>query len=214
MTCTCNVGNFLVRYIPLKMIIVLHTTRSWNICILMIWFSCSYVWIDEINRLSFSSFLRLFWSCLNKLSEFSKGTTACNGKCLELFVYDLTIYPINIFWCARGLFPYIIRSRLKNMNPANYFFVQNSYLFFVISIFFLWIKLIKNLFIQILVATPLETEQGHLKTFVVYFGGILFGALGSALFNPTQAMIGASAGVYSLLISHISHCVLVSQFKI
>lgn len=66
------------------------------------------------------------------------------------------------------------------------------------------------LILQILVATPLETEQGHLKTFIVYIGGILFGALGSALFNPTQAMIGASAGVYSLLISHISHCVLVS----
>lgn len=29
------------------------------------------------------------------------------------------------------------------------------------------------------------------------------------MFNPTQAMVGASAGVYSLLISHISHCTLV-----
>lgn len=65
--------------------------------------------------------------------------------------------------------------------------------------------------LQLLVATPLETEQGHFKTLFVYLGGILFGALGSALFNPSQAMIGASAGVYSLLISHISHCVLVSD---
>lgn len=64
---------------------------------------------------------------------------------------------------------------------------------------------------QLLVATPLETEQGHLRTLFVYFGGILFGALGSALLDPAQAMIGASAGVYSLLISHISHCVLVSN---
>lgn len=65
--------------------------------------------------------------------------------------------------------------------------------------------------LQLLVATPLETEQGHCKTLFVYLGGILFGALGSALFNPSQAMIGASAGVYSLLISHISHSVLVSD---
>lgn len=52
-------------------------------------------------------------------------------------------------------------------------------------------------------------EQGHCRVLVVYFGGVLFGALGSALTNPLQGVVGASAGVYSLLISHISHGILV-----
>lgn len=62
---------------------------------------------------------------------------------------------------------------------------------------------------QIFIAIPLETEQGSFRTLLVYLGGILFGALGSMVFNPTLSMVGASAGVYSLLMSHISHCILV-----
>lgn len=60
-------------------------------------------------------------------------------------------------------------------------------------------------------ATPLEMDQGHCRVLAVYFGGVLFGALGSALTNPLQGVVGASAGVYSLLISHISHGILVCK---
>lgn len=67
------------------------------------------------------------------------------------------------------------------------------------------------LFFQIFVATPLEMEQNHFRVFTVYFGGVLFGALGSAVTNPNQSVLGASAAVYSLLISHISHSILVRQ---
>lgn len=67
------------------------------------------------------------------------------------------------------------------------------------------------MYFQIFVAIPLETEQGSFRTLFVYLGGILFGAIGSTVINPTQSMVGASAGVYSLLLSHISHCVLVRK---
>lgn len=40
-------------------------------------------------------------------------------------------------------------------------------------------------------ATPLETEQGHYRMFAV-------GALGSAVANPNQGVLGASVAVYSL----------------
>lgn len=60
-----------------------------------------------------------------------------------------------------------------------------------------------------MVGLPLETEQGHLKVFLVYFGGVLGGALGASIFQPNLLMVGASAGVYSLLLSHVPHILMV-----
>jgi membrane associated rhomboid family serine protease len=71
------------------------------------------------------------------------------------------------------------------------------------------VHLTLNIIIQIMVAFPLETEQGHLQVLLVYLFGILSGSLGASVFEPTL-MIGASAGVYSLLMSHIPHIVMVS----
>lgn len=58
---------------------------------------------------------------------------------------------------------------------------------------------------QILLAVPLEFEQNHGRIAVVYFGGSVLGACGVKLFGPQILTIGASAGVYSLLLSHIPH---------
>ncbi|XP_055548382.1 protein rhomboid [Wyeomyia smithii] len=66
------------------------------------------------------------------------------------------------------------------------------------------VHLMLNVIIQIMVAFPLETEQGHANVLAVYFGGVLAGGLGASIFEPTQ-MVGASAGVYCLLMSHIPH---------
>uniref|UniRef100_A0A182Q7X4 Rhomboid-like protein n=1 Tax=Anopheles farauti TaxID=69004 RepID=A0A182Q7X4_9DIPT len=66
------------------------------------------------------------------------------------------------------------------------------------------VHLVLNIIIQILVAFPLETEQGHGKVLLVYFTGIVAGALGASVFEPSL-MVGASAGVYCLLMSHIPH---------
>uniref|UniRef100_A0A182IVV0 Peptidase S54 rhomboid domain-containing protein n=1 Tax=Anopheles atroparvus TaxID=41427 RepID=A0A182IVV0_ANOAO len=69
------------------------------------------------------------------------------------------------------------------------------------------VHLVLNIIIQILVAFPLETEQGHDKVLLVYFSGIVAGGLGASVFEPTL-MVGASAGVYCLLISHIPHIIM------
>ncbi|KFB39961.1 AGAP009451-PA-like protein [Anopheles sinensis] len=69
------------------------------------------------------------------------------------------------------------------------------------------VHLVLNIIIQILVAFPLETEQGHDKVLLVYFTGILAGGLGASVFEPTL-MVGASAGVYCLLMSHIPHIIM------
>ncbi|XP_035908897.1 rhomboid-related protein 2 [Anopheles stephensi] len=69
------------------------------------------------------------------------------------------------------------------------------------------VHLVLNIIIQILVAFPLETEQGHGKVLLVYFAGTLAGALGASVFEPTL-MVGASAGVYCLLMSHIPHIIM------
>uniref|UniRef100_A0A182VUU1 Rhomboid-like protein n=1 Tax=Anopheles minimus TaxID=112268 RepID=A0A182VUU1_9DIPT len=69
------------------------------------------------------------------------------------------------------------------------------------------VHLVLNIIIQILVAFPLETEQGHGKVLFVYFSGTLAGALGASVFEPTL-MVGASAGVYCLLMSHIPHIIM------
>ncbi|XP_058453513.1 rhomboid-related protein 2 isoform X2 [Malaya genurostris] len=69
------------------------------------------------------------------------------------------------------------------------------------------VHLMLNVIIQIMVAFPLETEQGHATVLLVYFGGVLAGGLGASVFEPTL-MVGASAGVYCLLMSHIPHIVM------
>ncbi|XP_058058658.1 rhomboid-related protein 2 [Anopheles bellator] len=66
------------------------------------------------------------------------------------------------------------------------------------------VHLVLNIIIQLLVAFPLETEQGHGPVLLVYFAGVLAGGFGASVFEPTL-MVGASAGVYCLLMSHIPH---------
>lgn len=62
-----------------------------------------------------------------------------------------------------------------------------------------------NVAIQLLLATPLETEQGCWRTALVYLGGGLAGSLGTSLLEPDLCIEGASAGVYALLISQLAN---------
>uniref|UniRef100_A0A1B0CGS4 Rhomboid-like protein n=2 Tax=Lutzomyia longipalpis TaxID=7200 RepID=A0A1B0CGS4_LUTLO len=70
------------------------------------------------------------------------------------------------------------------------------------------IHLALNVAIQIFLGIPLEYEQGHWRVFVVYFGGAVAGALGTSVFEPSILLIGASADIYSILMSHIPHTVI------
>ncbi|GLG95002.1 Protein rhomboid [Gryllus bimaculatus] len=65
-----------------------------------------------------------------------------------------------------------------------------------------------NVAIQLVLATPLEYEQGHLRTGLVYLGGGIAGSLGTSMMEPELYIVGASAGVYALLISQLSNILL------
>ncbi|XP_044754638.1 protein rhomboid [Coccinella septempunctata] len=65
------------------------------------------------------------------------------------------------------------------------------------------VHLTLNLFLQCTFAFFLETKQGRLKVAILYLAGGVTGVLGASCINP-GILIGASAGVYSLLISLVA----------
>lgn len=73
-----------------------------------------------------------------------------------------------------------------------------------------WIHLILNIFMQVLFAYFLELRHGKIRIFILYIMGGITGVLGASCFHP-DLVIGASGGVYALLISHISDIFLVNH---
>ncbi|KAL3270312.1 hypothetical protein HHI36_009363 [Cryptolaemus montrouzieri] len=65
------------------------------------------------------------------------------------------------------------------------------------------VHLVLNMILQCIFAFFLETKQGRIRVGIVYLVGGLTGALGASCLNP-GLLIGASAGVYSLLISLVA----------
>lgn len=55
----------------------------------------------------------------------------------------------------------------------------------------------------------LQVEQGRLAVGTIYLGGGVCGALGASLLHRKFYLMGASAGVYALLTSHLAHLYLV-----
>nr|XP_012217786.1 PREDICTED: rhomboid-related protein 2 isoform X2 [Linepithema humile] len=51
----------------------------------------------------------------------------------------------------------------------------------------------------------IEVEQGRIGVATIYLGGGVCGALGASLLQPSLYLVGASAGVYALLTSHLAH---------
>lgn len=70
--------------------------------------------------------------------------------------------------------------------------------------------LVINLILQLVIALPLESEVGSRRVVFVYVGGILSGSLAASISPNFSLMVGASSGIYSLLMSHVSHIYLVS----
>lgn len=70
--------------------------------------------------------------------------------------------------------------------------------------------LLINIILQLVISFPLESEVGSRNVLFVYIGGILSGSLAASLSPDFTLMVGASSGVYSLLMSHISHIFMVS----
>jgi membrane associated rhomboid family serine protease len=70
--------------------------------------------------------------------------------------------------------------------------------------------LLTNIILQLFIAFPLETEVGHFNVAMVYFGGVLSGSLSASISSDRELMVGASSGIYSILMSHVSQICMVS----
>ncbi|XP_017859947.1 PREDICTED: protein rhomboid [Drosophila arizonae] len=79
-----------------------------------------------------------------------------------------------------------------------------TYMLLHADLWHLWI----NICLQCFIGVYLEVEQGHWRLAVVYLTGGLCGGLANASLQPGLALIGASAGVYAMLCSHVPHLVL------
>ncbi|KAH8267417.1 hypothetical protein KR018_001037 [Drosophila ironensis] len=64
-----------------------------------------------------------------------------------------------------------------------------------------------NICLQCFVGICLELEQGHCRLAVVYVAGGLSGSLANWWLQPHLLLLGASAGVYAMLGSHVPHLV-------
>ncbi|KAM8716093.1 hypothetical protein ACLKA7_003043 [Drosophila subpalustris] len=65
-----------------------------------------------------------------------------------------------------------------------------------------------NMCLQCFIGIWLELEQGHWRVGLVYIAGGICGALANAWLQPELLLLGASAGVYAMLCSHVPHLVL------
>ncbi|KAL9929296.1 serine protease rhomboid 6 isoform 2-T2 [Glossina fuscipes fuscipes] len=61
--------------------------------------------------------------------------------------------------------------------------------------------------LQLLIGVCLEIEQGHLRVAIVYMAGVVSGSLATLYLLPQLSLMGASAGVYGMLMSHLPHLI-------
>lgn len=72
--------------------------------------------------------------------------------------------------------------------------------------------IISNMILQVVVGIPLEMGQpgyiGSLRVLALYFAGLILGALGASIVQPNMFLVGASAGIYALVMAHLSTLIL------
>ncbi|XP_048507640.1 protein rhomboid isoform X2 [Athalia rosae] len=108
---------------------------------------------------------------------------------IEIYVHCLGDEAVLRRWLV-----YDPRQRVQAWRFASYMLLHSNIL-----------HLSLNVVIQLVLAAPLEVEQGWLGVAAVYLGGGICGALGASLLQPSLYLVGASAGVYALLTSHLAH---------
>ncbi|KAG4071613.1 hypothetical protein HA402_011767 [Bradysia odoriphaga] len=69
-------------------------------------------------------------------------------------------------------------------------------------------KLILTILLQLMFGVLLEIVHNWLPIAVIYFSSVIGGSLFITLFSPNSYAVGASAGVYGLLSSHLSSIIL------
>ncbi|XP_029679865.1 protein rhomboid, partial [Formica exsecta] len=114
----------------------------------------------------------------------------------------ITVHCLGDEATLRRWLVYDPRQRVQGWRFASYMLLHSNAL-----------HLALNVVIQLVLATPLEVEQGRIGVATIYLGGGVCGALGASLLQPSLYLVGASAGVYALLTSHLAHLYLVNATK-
>ncbi|XP_031618904.1 rhomboid-related protein 2-like [Contarinia nasturtii] len=145
----------------------------------------------------------------------SDSRTVCFGKTLQFVQEIKEFYTWKVPWIIilLSVVQVVVYFVACNVSIARLTFnphlKTNIWRYFTYhSVHFNLTHLMLNVVLQVLIALPLETTEGHLRVLIVYFSGVVFGAIGSLLFNPTQSIVGSSGGVFSLLFGHMSQCTL------
>ncbi|PSN46540.1 Protein rhomboid [Blattella germanica] len=117
------------------------------------------------------------------------------------FIFFVSILEVSVFLCGgpvvQQLFVYDPHHREQVWRFLTYMLLHSDTL-----------HLSFNIVIQFVLAAPLEHEQGHLRTSLIYLGGVLGGSLGTSMLEPELYVMGASGGVYALLISQLANILL------
>ncbi|XP_011500481.1 PREDICTED: protein rhomboid [Ceratosolen solmsi marchali] len=109
-------------------------------------------------------------------------------------IIEITVHCLSDEVTLREWLLYDPRQRIQGWRFISYMLLHSNAL-----------HLMLNVVIQLVLAAPLEVEQGRLAVGTIYLGGGVCGALGASLLQPNLYLIGASAGVYALLTSHLAH---------
>lgn len=143
--------------------------------------------------------------CKSK-GSFSKVTLKCRVFCsyFPYFIPIISLIQVIFFMkCTQYTFSKLMFSPHHRDEVWRYL----SYMLLHTDM----IHIVLNIIIQCLVAIPLEFEQGSLRVAVVYLIAGLAGSLGTAFMGPALSVVGCSAGVYALLISHIPNNIINSD---
>ncbi|XP_008214424.1 protein rhomboid isoform X2 [Nasonia vitripennis] len=109
-------------------------------------------------------------------------------------IIEITVHCLGDEATLREWLVYDPRQRVQGWRFISYMLLHSNAL-----------HLTLNVVIQLVLATPLEVEQGRFAVGTIYLGGGVCGALGASLLQPNLYLVGASAGVYALLTSHLAH---------
>ncbi|XP_029047566.1 protein rhomboid isoform X3 [Osmia bicornis bicornis] len=109
-------------------------------------------------------------------------------------IIEIAVHCLGDESTLRRWLVYDPRQRVQGWRFASYMLLHSNAL-----------HLALNVVIQLVLATPLEVEQGRIGVATIYLGGGVCGALGASLLQPSLFLVGASAGVYALLTSHLAH---------
>ncbi|XP_037957432.1 rhomboid-related protein 2 [Teleopsis dalmanni] len=115
-------------------------------------------------------------------------------------IVNISLVQFTLFFVAnesiKQRFMYIPRYRTQYWRHLSYMLLHTDHL-----------HLLLNLCLQFLIGFCLESEQRRWKVAIIYAAGGVSGSLAISIFQPQFSLVGASAGIYALLMSHIPHLV-------